>query len=93
MKKERLVTLTIMRGEAIEPIDVKITRDVIPIETIYSEMLEDGIAHIRITSFSSGTYEELLLALDEMEEQGMKGLIVDVRQNPGGLLGYSNRYF
>ena len=85
-EKGTLVTLTIMRGETVEPIDIKITRDVIPIETIYSEMLGDGIAHIRITSFSSGTYDELLLALDEMESQGMKGLIVDVRQNPGGLL-------
>ena len=67
-EKGTLVTLTIMRGEAIEPIEIKITRDVIPIETVYSEMLEDDIAHIRITSFSSGTYKELLLALDEMEE-------------------------
>lgn len=80
------VLLTIMRGEAKESVEVKIVRDVIPIETIYSEMLEDGIAHIRITSFSSETYNELLLAIDEMEEQGMKGMIVDVRQNPGGRL-------
>ena len=44
----------------IEPIDVKIVRDVIPIETVYAEMDDDGIAHIHITSFSEGTYEELL---------------------------------
>ncbi|MFD1928284.1 S41 family peptidase [Sporosarcina siberiensis] len=85
-EKGTSVTLTVRRGEAIEPMEIKITRDVIPIETIYAEMLGDGIAHIRITSFSNGTFEELLLALDEMEEQGMKGLVVDVRQNPGGLL-------
>ncbi|MHA6260861.1 lmo1851 family serine protease [Sporosarcina sp. CAU 1771] len=80
------VILTIMRGSAVESVDIKITRDVIPLETIYSEMLEDDIAHIRITSFSEGTYKELLVALEEMEKQGMKGLILDVRQNPGGLL-------
>lgn len=85
-EKGTSVTLTVRRGEAIEPMEIKITRDVIPIETIYAEMLGDGIAHIRITSFSNGTFEELLLALDEMEEQGMKGLVLDVRQNPGGLL-------
>lgn len=80
------VTLTIRRGEAVEPVDIKIVRDVIPLETVYAEMLEDDIAHIRITSFSDGTYDEVLLALDEMEAAGMKGLIVDVRQNPGGLM-------
>ena len=49
-------------------------------------MLDDGIAHIHLTSFSEGTYDELLVALDEMEAKGMKGLVVDVRQNPGGRL-------
>ena len=85
-EKGTTVTLTIRRGETVEPVDVKIVRDVIPIETVYAEMLDDGIAHIHITSFSEGTYEELLTALDEMEAKGMKGLIVDVRQNPGGML-------
>ncbi|WP_342504959.1 S41 family peptidase [Sporosarcina sp. FSL K6-2383] len=85
-EKGTTVTLTIRRGEAVEPVDVKIVRDVIPIETVYTEMLEDGIAHIHITSFSEGTYAELLVALDDMEAQGMKGLVVDVRQNPGGIL-------
>ena len=49
-------------------------------------MLEDNVAHINITSFSTKTYDELLTAIDEMEEHGMKGLVLDVRQNPGGLL-------
>ena len=85
-EKGTTVTLSIKRGEAVEPVDVKIKRDVIPIETVYAEMLDDGIAHIHITSFSEGTYDELLVALDEMEAEGMKGLVVDVRQNPGGRL-------
>ncbi|WP_342515269.1 S41 family peptidase [Sporosarcina sp. FSL K6-1522] len=85
-EKGTTVTLSIKRGEATEPVDMKIVRDVIPVETVYTEMLEGDIAHIHITSFSDGTYDELLLALDEMEAQGMKGLIVDVRQNPGGRL-------
>lgn len=85
-EKGSTVTLSVRRGEMGEPFDVKIERDVIPIETVYTELLDNNIAHIRITSFSEHTYEELLAALDEMEAQGMEGLIVDVRQNPGGML-------
>ena len=66
------VNLTINRAGVEEPIEVKIVRDVIPIETVYAEMDEDGIGHVHITSFSTGTYEELLAALDEMEEEGIK---------------------
>lgn len=85
-EKGTTVTLSVRRGQMTEPFDVKIERDVIPIETVYAEMLDDHIAHIRITSFSEHTYDELLKALDEMENEGMEGLIVDVRQNPGGML-------
>lgn len=80
------VTLTITRHGVDEPIDVKIVRDVIPIETVYSEMDDNGIGHVHITSFSAGTYDELLEAIDEMEKDDLKGLVVDVRQNPGGIL-------
>nr|WP_243458168.1 S41 family peptidase [Sporosarcina sp. Te-1] len=85
-EKGTTVTLSVRRGEAAEPFDVKIERDIIPVETVYAEMLGDGIAHIQITSFSEHTYDELLTALDDMEKEGMKGLVVDVRQNPGGML-------
>ncbi|MFC4411291.1 S41 family peptidase [Chungangia koreensis] len=80
------VKLTIQRGENSEPMEVTITRDEIPIETVYSEMLADGVAHIQITSFSQHTYEELKDAIAKMEEEGMKAMVLDVRQNPGGLL-------
>ena len=78
--------LTIQRPGADETTEVTITRDEIPLETVYSEMLDNGIAKIQITSFSDDTYTELTKALDEMQAEGMKGLIIDVRQNPGGLL-------
>lgn len=80
------VTLTIVRNGIDEPMEVKLIRDVIPVETIYAELDDAGIGHIRITSFSMGTYEELLDVLDDMEEKGLRGLVVDVRQNPGGTL-------
>lgn len=80
------VILTIVREGQEEPMKVEVIRDVIPIETVYAELDEDGIGHVRITSFSMGTYDELLEAIDEMEEEGLKGLVIDVRQNPGGTL-------
>lgn len=85
-KKGTPVVLSVLRGEATEPIEVEIIRDVIPIETVYYEIDEDKIGHVRLTSFSTDTYKELLTALDEMEAENLKGLVVDVRQNPGGIL-------
>jgi carboxyl-terminal processing protease len=49
-------------------------------------MLGDGIAKVQITSFSSNTSKELVKTLDDLQKQGMKGLVLDLRQNPGGLL-------
>ncbi|MFO7341778.1 S41 family peptidase [Caldibacillus debilis] len=85
-KKGTQVELTILRPGVDEPIKVKITRDVIPIETVYSEMLDGKIGKIQITSFSERTTEELKQHLEKLKKEGMKGLILDLRQNPGGLL-------
>ncbi|WP_211284578.1 lmo1851 family serine protease [Rummeliibacillus pycnus] len=85
-KKGTSVALDIQRGGASKLISMKITRDDIPVETVYATMEKDKIAHIQITSFSENTYNELLSALDKMEGKGMKGLVIDVRQNPGGLV-------
>lgn len=82
------VTLMIQRGEA-SPMEVTITRDDIPIETVYAEMLDNGVAHVAISSFSRNTYQELVDALEQMEAEGMETLLLDVRQNPGGLLDVS----
>ncbi|ANU23159.1 S41 family peptidase [Planococcus donghaensis] len=80
------VTLTVKRGENADPIDITIVRDEIPIETVYAEMIGDNVAHIQVTSFSENTYQELLDAIEEMENEGMEALVMDVRGNPGGLL-------
>lgn len=85
-EKGSTVTLTIVRNGVDDPMTVELVRDVIPIETVYAELDDEGIGHIRITSFSIGTYEEMLQAIDDMEEKGLKGLVIDVRQNPGGTL-------
>jgi carboxyl-terminal processing protease len=85
-KKGTKVELAILRPGMEEPINVSIIRDTIPVQTVYGEMLADGIAHVQITTFSSSTTEDLVKVLTEMEGQGMKGLVLDLRQNPGGLL-------
>lgn len=84
-KKGTKVELMISRGTS-EPLKVTIVRDTIPIETVYAELLPSKIAKIQVTSFSDNTTEELKTALSEMEEKGMKGVILDLRGNPGGLL-------
>ncbi|WP_244668157.1 S41 family peptidase [Bacillus sp. NTK074B] len=85
-EKGTKVTLTIQRPGQDKPMEVTITRDEIPIETVYAEMKDNGVAEIQITSFSENTYKELTDALNEMNGKGMKKLVLDLRQNPGGLL-------
>nr|WP_277613957.1 S41 family peptidase [Neobacillus muris] len=85
-KKGTKVELSIQRAGTDAPITVPIVRDEIPIETVYGEMVEDGIAKVQITSFSTNTSKELVKTLNTLQSQGMKGLVLDLRQNPGGLL-------
>lgn len=80
------VTVTIRRPGLAEPFDVTLLREEIPITTVYAEMLEDGIGKVQITRFAEGTGKEFERAVDELLEQGMKGLLLDLRANPGGLL-------
>lgn len=85
-KKGTKVKLTISRPGVADPIELSITRDVIPVETVYSEMLNDKIGKIQITSFSEHTYDELKTQIADLKKQGVTGIILDLRQNPGGLL-------
>jgi carboxyl-terminal processing protease len=79
------VTITIQRDEEI--LDVSIVRDLISVNSIErTEMLEPGIGYIQLTNFSDRTYSELRTALDQLEAEGMAGLILDLRFNPGGTL-------
>lgn len=64
----------------------KITRDVIQMKTVDSSILEDGIGYIRLVSFTEKSGEEFRTAYEELVSQGMKGLIIDVRGNPGGVI-------
>lgn len=79
------VKLTILR-EGSEPKDYKVTRAQIVLKTVKGEMLKDNIGYIRITTFDEHTAEEFSKTLSDLRTKGMKGLVLDLRDNPGGLL-------
>ena len=85
-KKGSKAELVIERPGVTGTMNVTVIRDTIPQETVYSEMLSDGIGKIRISQFSEPTGDDFAKALTELQGKGMKGLILDLRQNPGGLL-------
>lgn len=81
------VNLTIMRDKADKPLDFTLTRDLIPIKSVRSYLLTPEIAYCRISNFQSKTAKDLSTALEEVEkERSLRGLILDLRNNPGGLL-------
>ena len=85
------VELTIMHADSMEPVTVSLERDAIPIISVKSRKLEDGYYWVRITRFSERTTDELAEALKEAEKDcaatgGIKGIVLDLRNNPGGLL-------
>ena len=83
-KKGTEVELTIKRGEQI--LDEKVTRDQIVSKTVDEKVLDDNIGYIKITSFTEHTNKEFETALKTLKQSNIKGLIIDLRDNPGGLL-------
>lgn len=81
------VTITVEREGAPEPVDYTITRDVIEVKSVsYAGILSDSIGYVRLRKFSQQSGEEVRSALTEVVEQGVNGLIFDLRMNSGGLL-------
>ncbi len=83
-KRGTEVELTVLRGGDDREITVTAVRDTVEYLTVEHEMLEEKIGYIRILEFDSVTYDQYMEAFGELEEQGMKRLIVDLRGNPGG---------
>ena len=85
-EKGTTVEITVLRGEEREEVTLTITRDTIQAETVKTRMLEDEIGYLAISEFDSVTLEQYREGLAELTAQGMEGLIVDLRGNPGGNL-------
>ena len=77
------VVITVKRGD--EKIDLPMTRAKIEQKTVSYRMLEDGIGYIYVSAFYKNTTVETRSAIEDLEKQGMTKLIIDLRENPGGL--------
>ena len=80
------VKVTVVREGEADPVDLFITRAKIEIETIEYEMLEHDIGYILISGFEEPTPKQFKEAINDLQKQGMKGLVLDLRDNGGGLL-------
>ena len=80
------VTLLILHEGETAPIEIEILRREIELETVSVETLTDEIARIHITHFSQNTYEEFVDVLFEAYDSGAEGIVLDLRNNPGGYL-------
>jgi carboxyl-terminal processing protease len=81
------VNITVLRESEKKLIDFSITRSIIKIESIKkTEIIESGIGYIRLAEFQENTQKDLEQSLRSLETRDMKGLILDLRNNPGGLL-------
>ena len=86
-KPKTEVTLTIARKGMNKPLVVTLTREVIKVQSVKFKMIEPGYGYIRITQFQENTTEMLANALNQLYKNGpLKGLILDLRNDPGGLL-------
>lgn len=81
------ITLTIVREGQAQPLVIKIVRDTIRVRSVRSKMLDDNIGYVRIAQFQEKTGSDLVRHLKELGAKGApKGLILDMRNDPGGLL-------
>lgn len=78
------VTITLQRDD--EVFDVEVTRRQIDVKTVNYRMMDDNIGYIQIEEFDEVTSEQFSQALDSLIEQGMEALVIDIRDNPGGIL-------
>lgn len=83
------VSLTILHKDSKKPIDMSIPREIIKVQTIKPELLDSNIGYIRLSFFQNETKTDLINAINSLKQQSkgqLQGLILDLRNNPGGLL-------
>jgi carboxyl-terminal processing protease len=81
------IVLTIVREGVEQPLKIKLVRDIIKVKSVKSRLLEEGYGYVRITSFQSKTGDNVNEAIGDLRRSGdLKGLVLDLRNNPGGVL-------
>lgn len=83
------IKLTVIRKGENKPLTIIVTRDIISVKSIKSRILEPGFGYVRITNFQSKTPRDMLSAISDLKKENegdLKGLVLDLRNNPGGVL-------
>ena len=83
------ILLTIVREGADKPLKITITRDIIKVRSVRARMLEPGYGYLRISQFQSKSADNLVDAINKLKKEhggGLNGLVLDLRNNPGGVL-------
>ncbi len=81
------IVLTIVRQNEPKPLVITITREIIRVKSVKNRMLEPGFGYVRISNFQSRTATDLLKAISDLQKEAtLEGLILDLRNNPGGVL-------
>ncbi len=91
MKGERgtSVDLKILREEVDDPIEVTLVRDIVTVNPVISRMERDAYGYVRLTQFTEQTFPKMMEAIRKLDKEtpsGMRGMVLDLRTNPGGLL-------
>ena len=88
-KPGSVLKLTIVRDSQSAPIEIDVERDIIKVASVKSRLLEPGYAYIRLTQFQAETGREFVRSIGKLEKENggiLDGIIVDLRNNPGGVL-------
>ncbi len=86
-KPKTTIKLSILRKGEAKPIEITLTREIIKVQSVKSKLVEDGYGYLRITSFQENTAASLVKHLNDLYQPGpLKGLVLDLRNDPGGLL-------
>ena len=80
------VHISVMREGEKELIELDITRELIKIKTVKEKMLDGKIGYVKMTMFDEDTYKDFQAAIQRLQSQDMKGMVLDLRQNPGGYM-------
>jgi carboxyl-terminal processing protease len=85
-KPKTKVTVSVLRDGEQEPKDYTIVREVIKIQSVKSDLIQENVGYVRLAEFIEPSESDIKKALKDLEQKGMKSIIFDLRNNPGGLL-------